>query len=45
MMPLIAGRATAKEIDIARAYIAKDSGVNDNIVSYWKVGIGRGMLN
>ena len=32
---LIAGRATAKEIDIARSYIAKGSGVDDNIGCYW----------
>jgi hypothetical protein len=37
MKPLIAGRATAKEIDIARSYTAKDSGTDDNIDSYWKV--------
>jgi len=36
---------TAKEIDIARSYIAKDSDADDNIGSYWKVGIGIGMLN
>ena len=40
---LIAGRATAKEIDIARAYFDKDSGADVNIGSYWNVGIG--MLN
>jgi len=32
---LIAGRATAKEIDITRSYIAKDIGADDNIGSYW----------
>lgn len=32
---LIAGRATAKEIDIARYDIAKDSGADNNIGSYW----------
>nr|WP_286898083.1 MULTISPECIES: hypothetical protein [Sphingobacterium] len=42
---LIAGRTTTKEIDIARAYIAKDLGTDDNICSYWKFGIGIGMLN
>ena len=42
---LIAGRATAKEIDIARAYFAKDSGADVNIGSYWNVGIGIYMLN
>ena len=45
MRPLLAGRATAKEIDIARCYIAKDSSADDNMGSYWKFGIGRGMLN
>lgn len=45
MKLLIAGRATAKEIDIARSYIAKDSGAGGNIGSYGKVGIGIGMLN
>jgi len=40
---LIAGRATAKEIYIAGSYIAKDSGTDGNIGSYWNVGIGRGM--
>jgi len=42
MKPLIAGRATAKEIDLARCYIAKDSSADDNIGSYCNVGIGRG---
>ena len=32
---LIAGRATAKEIDTARSYIAKEIGADDNIGSYW----------
>jgi len=40
---LIAGRATAKEIDIARAYFDKDSGTDVNVGSYWNFGIG--MLN
>ncbi len=35
MRPLIACRATAKEIDIARCYIAKGSGVDEDIGSYW----------
>ncbi len=39
---LIAGTATSKEIDIARSYIAKDSGADDYIGSYWNAGIGRG---
>jgi len=42
---LIAGRATAKEIDIARSYIGKDSATDDKIGYYWKFGIGIGMLN
>ncbi len=42
---LIADRATAKEIDIARAYFAKDSGTYDNSGSYRNVGIGICMLN
>ncbi len=41
---LIAGRATAKEIDITRSYIAKNSGVDDNIGSYWNFGIGIRMV-
>ena len=45
MRLLIAGIATAKGIGIARSYITKDSGADDNIGSYWKVGIARGMLN
>jgi len=43
MKNLIAGRATAKEIDIARAYFAKDSGTYDNIDCYWKIGIAIGI--
>jgi hypothetical protein len=35
-------RAQLKEIYLVRSYIAKDSGTDDNIGSYWKVGIGRG---
>ncbi|WP_231585209.1 hypothetical protein [Sphingobacterium sp. Ag1] len=42
---LIVGGASAKEIDIARAYIAKDSDAYDNSGSYRKVGIAIGMLN
>ncbi|WP_312747207.1 hypothetical protein [Sphingobacterium multivorum] len=45
MRNLIACKATAKEIDIARSYITKDSVTDDNIGSYWKVGIVIGMLN
>ena len=37
---LIAGRTTTKEIYMARCYIAKGSGADDNIGTYWKVGIG-----
>ncbi len=39
---LVAIRATAKEIDIARSYIAKDIGADNNIGCYWKAGIGTG---
>ncbi|WSO15956.1 hypothetical protein VUL84_05295 [Sphingobacterium paramultivorum] len=42
---LVAGRATAKEIDIARSYTDKDIAADDYIGSYWNVGIGRGILN
>jgi hypothetical protein len=34
-----------KEIYIAGSYITKDSGADDSIGSYWKVGIAIGMLN
>ncbi|WP_313157715.1 hypothetical protein [Sphingobacterium multivorum] len=40
---LIAGRAPPKEIYIARSYIAKDIGADDNIGRYWNVGIGIGI--
>jgi len=38
----ISFKTTAKEIYIARSYIAKDIGADDNIGCYWKFGIGRG---
>ncbi len=38
MRNLIACRATAKEIDIARSYIAKDSGV-DEAIYYCAIGL------
>jgi len=37
MKPLIASRATAKEINIVLSYIAKDSGADDNIGCYWNI--------
>ena len=39
---LIGGRVATKKINIARSYIAKDSGADDYIGCYWKAGIGRG---